>query len=46
MNWSDEMYYKCYGAYFPGVKAMVYDLKKAVVTERKQAKDEDDPNEE
>lgn len=46
MNWSDVMNYKCYGAYFPDAKAMVYDLKKAVVTERKQTKDEDDPDEE
>jgi hypothetical protein len=42
MDWSPDLTYKCFGAYFPDVKAMVYDLSKAVIVERKGREDDVD----
>lgn len=41
MGWSPDTSYRCRGAYFPDSKAMIYDLKKAVVIERKSANSEE-----
>ena len=40
MKWPSEMSYRCFGAYFPDAKAMVYDLKKAILIN--PAKDEEE----
>ena len=41
MEWSPDETFKCYGAYFPDANAMIYDLSKAVIIERK-GKDDDE----